>query len=211
MGQVVVLLLIPALIGTIASLVIRYRKASEEVRAQIKWVAVGGFLQIAVGFMLWVAEILPGEDYPIQAVLVGMVSTLIIPFALAVAILKYRLYDIDHLVSRTVSYAVLAGVLGAFFVGGVLGAQAVLGATSDLAVAATTLAVAAIFDPLRRRLHGVMDRRFNRGRFDAERVVEAFTTRMSAVTTTESLSSDLADTVEATLAPESFGIWIRNS
>jgi hypothetical protein len=210
-GGIVVLLFLPALIGTVASLVVRYRHASPEVRAQIKWVAVGGILQIVVIFGLWVLDVTSSDEYPIAGVLAGTVSLLFVPVGLAVAILRYHLYDIDHLVSRTVSYTVLGGLLGALFFVGVLGAQVVFDATSDLAVAATTLAVAAIFDPLRRRLHGVMDRRFNRSRFDAERVVEAFTTRMSAMTSPEALSSDIAGTVEATLAPEAFGIWIRNS
>lgn len=209
-GEIVVLLWIPALVGTVASLIVRYRHSSPEVRAQIKWVAVGGVFQIAVIIMTWVAEAVGPEEYPVGAVLAGMVSTLFVPVALGVAILRYHLYDIDHVVSRTVSYAALGGLLGAMFALGVLGTQAVLGATSDFAVAATTLAVAAIFDPLRRRLHAVMDRRFNRSRFDSERVMEAFSARMSSVTTAERLSLDISDTVEATLAPESFGIWIRD-
>jgi hypothetical protein len=128
-----------------------------------------------------------------------------------VAILRYRLYDIDHLISRTVSYAVLGGLLAAVFAGGVIGAQAVLGATSDFAVAATTLAVAAIFDPLRRRLHALMDRRFNRSRFDAERVVQGFTTRINNNMSTDSITSDLRATLESTVAPSSLGIWVRSS
>jgi hypothetical protein len=97
------------------------------------------------------------------------------------------------------------------FAGGVIGAQAVLGATSDFAVAATTLAVAAIFDPLRRRLHALMDRRFNRSRFDAERVVQGFTTRINNNMSTDSITSDLRATLESTVAPSSLGIWVRSS
>lgn len=173
--------------------------------------AVAGSFQVAVIFVTWAAEAFSGEDYPIGAVLIGELSTLFVPIALAVSILKYRLYDIDHVVSRTVSYAVLGGFLGAVFFGGVIGTQAILGATSDLAVAATTLAVAAIFNPLRRRLHLMMDRRFNRSRFDADRVVETFASRINNSTSPESISSDLRSTLERTVAPTSLAIWIRDS
>jgi hypothetical protein len=108
-----------------------------------------------------------------------------------------------------VSYAVLGSLLAGVFFAGVLGTQAVFGASSDLAVAGTTLAVAALFDPLRRRLHALMDRKFNRQRFDFERVVEAFSTRVSTVTDTEDLASDLSATLTETLAPASIGLWIR--
>jgi hypothetical protein len=209
-GGIVVLLFLPALIGTVASLIGRYRHASPEVRAQIKWVAVGGFLQVGVIVTTWVLDAISGDDYPIAGVLAGTVSLLFVPVGLGVAILRYHLYDIDHLVSRTVSYAVLGGLLGAMFAAGVIGAQAVLDATSDFAVAATTLAVAAVFDPLRRRLHAVMDRRFNRSRFDAERVVDGFAARISSITSPESITSDLQSTLEGTVAPAAIGIWIRD-
>jgi hypothetical protein len=211
LGGVVVFLFLPALIGTVASVVARFRKASPEVRAQIKWVAVGGLLQIASILGTWVLDAISGDDFPIAGVLVAMVSSLFVPVALGVAILRYRLYDIDHLVSRTVSYAVLGALLGVLFFGGVIGIQALVGATSDLAIAATTLAVAALFDPLRRRLHDLMDRRFNRSRFDAERVVQGFTARLNNITSTDLIASDLRTTLERTVAPASLGIWMRDS
>jgi hypothetical protein len=211
LGGVVLFLFLPALIGTVASVVMRLRHASVEMRAQIKWVAVGGLLQIASILGTWVLDAVSGEDFPIVGVLVAMVSSLFVPVALGVAILRYRLYDIDHLVSRTVSYAVLGALLGLFFFGGVLGIQALVGATSDLAIAAITLAVAALFDPLRRRLHDLMDRRFNRSRFDAERVVQGFTARLNNITSTELVASDLCNTLEMTVAPASIGIWLRDS
>lgn len=211
LGGFVVFLFLPALIGTVASVVVRYRHASPEVRAQIKWVAVGGFLQIASILVTWLLDAVSGNDFPIAGVLMAMVSSLFVPVTLGVAILRYRLFDIDHVVSRTFSYALLGALLSALFFGGVIGTQAVLGATSDFAVAATTLAVAAIFDPMRRRLHTLMDRRFNRSRFDAERVVEGFTSRINNITSTDLISSDLRSTLERTVAPASLGIWIRNS
>jgi hypothetical protein len=203
-------LLLPALIGTVASLIVRYRRSHREVRLQIKWVALGGALQVVVLLLVWAVDLVSRADLPVQAVLVGALSTLIVPIALSVAILKFRLYEIDRLVSRTVSYSVLGAILAGVFFGGVIGTQALFGASSDLAVAGTTLAVAALFYPLRRRLHGLMDRRFNRSRYDAERVVAAFTSRISTVTTAERLSLDVTDTLDQTLAPASLEIWIRN-
>jgi hypothetical protein len=208
-GEVVSLLLLPALFGTIASLVVRYRGSSPDVRLQIKWVSLAGAFQIVVMLGLWALYTLQPEAFGPEAAAVGGLSLLAIPIALGVAILKYRLYDIDRLVSRTVSYAVLGSLLAGVFFAGVLGTQAVFGASSDLAVAGTTLAVAALFDPLRRRLHGLMDRKFNRQRFDFERVVEAFSTRVSSVTDTDDLASDLSATLEQTLAPASIGLWVR--
>ena len=211
LGGSVVFLFLPALIGTVASVVVRYRHASPDVRAQIKWVAVGGFLQIASILVTWLLDAVSGNDFPIAGVLMAMVSSLFVPVTLGVAILRYRLFDIDHVVSRTFSYALLGALLSALFFAGVIGTQAVLGATSDFAVAATTLAVAAIFDPMRRRLHTLMDRRFNRSRFDAERVVEGFTSRINNITSTDLISSDLRSTLERTVAPAPLVIWIRNS
>jgi hypothetical protein len=208
-GEVVTLLLLPALFGTIASLVVRYRGSSPDVRLQIKWVSLAGAFQIVVMLGLWALDTFQPEAFGPEAVALGGLSLLAIPIALGVAILKYRLYDIDRLVSRTVSYAVLGSLLAGVFFVGVLGTQAVFGASSDLAVAGTTLAVAALFDPVRRRLHGLMDRKFNRKRFDFERVVDAFSTRVSSVTDTDDLSSDLCATLAETLAPASIGLWIR--
>lgn len=208
-ANVVVFLLLPALIGVVASLVLRFRRSQPEMRLQIKWVAFGGALQVLAILLTWSAELVSPAAFPVEAVLVGMLSTLIVPVALGVAILKYRLYEVDRLVSRTVSYAVLGALLAGLFFGGVIGVQALFGASSDLAVAGTTLAVAALFDPMRRRLHGLMDRRFNRSHFDAERVIEDFTARIGTVTTREALSSDLTATLDQTLAPASLGIWIR--
>jgi len=209
-AEVVAILLLPALIGTVGSLLVRYRHSSPEARLQIKWVALGGVLQVAVILFTWAVDLLSPSDFPVQAVLIGMLSTLIVPIALGMAILRFRLYEIDRLVSRTVSYATLGALLAGAFYNGVIGIQALFGASNDLAVAGTTLAVAALFDPLRRRLQLLMDRRFNRRKFEAERVAESFSVRMSSTTDTDELASDLTATLERTLAPASIGIWIRH-
>lgn len=203
------ILLLPALIGTIASLIVRYRGAPPEVRQQIKWVALGGLVAIVVWMLIWGMSVFRPDDFGSIAVAVGTLAGLITPVALTVAILRYRLYDIDHLVSRTVSYSVLAVLLAGVYFGGVIGLQTVFPSSGGFAVAGTTLGLAALFNPLRHRLRDVVDRRFNRQRFDAERVIEGFTSRMNNVTTTDSLSTDLTETLEQTLAPTSIGIWIR--
>jgi hypothetical protein len=203
------ILLLPALVGTVASLVVRYRWSSPEVRFQIKWAALAGAFQISVWVFVWAVEAFRPQAFGIEVVAVGTLSLIIVPVALSVAISKYRLYDIDRLVSRTVSYAMLAVLLAGVFVGGVIGIQSLFGVTDDLAVAGTTLAAAALFNPLRHRLHDLMDRQFNRSRFDAEHVVEAFSSRINSVTDSDEFASDLSATLESTLAPASIGIWIR--
>jgi hypothetical protein len=174
-------------------------------------VALGGGLQIAVSLLIWGwATFLPAA-FGAEAVALGTLSFLVVPITLGIAILRYRLYDIDRLVSRTVSYAVLIAVLAGLYMGGVIGIQTLFPSSEDLAVAATTLAAAAIFNPLRHRVQDLVDRRFNRSRFDTEFVLEAFAVRISEVTRAESLVSDLTRTLEDTLSPASIGIWIRNT
>lgn len=209
-ADTVAALLLPALVGTVASLVIRFRRSSPEARLQIKWVAFGGVLQVAVILLSWGMDVSSRSDFPVSVVLVGMLSMLIVPIALSVAILRYRLYTIDRLVSRTASYTLLAALVAGGSFGGVIGTQALLGFSNELAVAGTTLALFALFNPVRRRLHSMMDRRFNRGRFDADRVAEAFAARVGAAAATDGLLADLETTVRQTLAPASFGMWTRD-
>lgn len=209
-ADTVAVLLLPALVGTVASLVIRFRRSSPEARLQIKWVAFGGVLQVAVILLAWGTDVIRRSDFPVSVVLVGMLSMLIVPIALSVAILRYRLYAIDRLVSRTASYTLLAALVAGGSFGGVIGTQALLGFSNELAVAGTTLALFTLFNPVRRRLHSMMDRRFNRSRFDADRVAEAFAARVGAAAATDGLLVDLETTVRQTLAPASFGMWTRD-
>lgn len=210
LADAVAVLLLPALVGTVASLVIQFRRSSPEARLQIKWVAFGGVLQVVVILLAWGADVISRSDFPVSVVLVGMLSLLIVPIALSVAILRYRLYAIDRLVSRTASYTLLAALVAGGSFGGVIGTQALLGFSNELAVAGTTLALFALFNPARRRLHSMMDRRFNRSRFDADRVTEAFAARVGAAAATDGLLADLESTVRQTLAPASFGMWTRD-
>ena len=137
--------------------------------------------------------------------------TFALPVAIGIAILKYRLYDIDRIISRTLAYAVLTVVLGATYVGLVLGAQAVFSSFaggSNLAIAVSTLVVAALFLPLRSRVQRVVDRRFNRHRYDAQRTLEAFGARLREQVEFDALRSDLLGVVGETMQPAHTSLWL---
>ena len=208
-GNLVSLLLLPALVGTVMSLTLRFRRASLDERLQIKWVALGGILQVGVIILAWLTDTLTSTDFPVAIVLIGMISTLFVPLALSTAILRYQLYAIDRLVSRTASYALLGGLLAGGSFLGVIGTQNLFGFSGSFSVAATTLALWALLNPARRRVQAMMDRRFNRSRFDAEMVVTRFASRANDVVAPDVLLADLEATLRKTLAPESLGIWIR--
>jgi hypothetical protein len=127
---------------------------------------------------------------------------------LGVAILRYRLYDIDRIISRTLAYAVVTAVLAGLYAGLVLLATEVLDLTSEVAVAAATLAAAALFNPLRRRVQHVVDRRFNRARYDADNTVAAFAARLQDATDPDAVRSDLLGTVQYALEPERVIVWM---
>ena len=134
------------------------------------------------------------------------------PAGIGVAILRHRLYDIDRIVSRTIGYALLSGVLVSVYVAGVVLSSAVLepaSGGSDVAVAVGTLAAAAVFQPLRRRIQHAVDRRFNRRRYDAARTIDAFSTQLRHEVDLDSLRSDLMDVVTRTLEPAGVSLWLR--
>ena len=131
-----------------------------------------------------------------------------IPLACVVAVLKYRLYDLDRIVSRTVAYAIVTGLLVGVYAGLVLLATQVLGITSPVAVAGSTLAAAALFGPLRSRVQQRVDRRFNRARYDAERLQAAFAARLKEAVDTDAVQQDLASAVHAALEPAHVSIWL---
>jgi hypothetical protein len=127
---------------------------------------------------------------------------------MGVAILRYRLYDIDRIVSRTLAYAIVTGLLIAVYAGLVLLAIQVLRLASPVAVAASTLAAAALFNPLRRRVQKVVDRRFNRARYDADQTVTAFAARLKDAVDLDAVQADLAGVVQAALEPVHASVWI---
>jgi hypothetical protein len=126
-----------------------------------------------------------------------------------VAVLRYRLFDIDRVISRTLAYAIVTGLLVGVYAGVVLLATEVLQLRSTVAVAAATLAAAALFNPLRRRVQTIVDRRFNRARYDTDRIIAAFAARLQDAVDLDSVRADLASSVQQTLEPAHISLWIR--
>jgi len=153
-----------------------------------------------------------GGPPPAFDALVAIIVTPLIPIAIGVAILRYRLYDIDRLISRTVSYGAVTGILALAFVGTILVSQTILASFfsgNSVAVAASTLVVAALFQPLRRRVQSVVDRRFNRSRYDAERTVAAFGAHLRDEVDLADVDAAIRAVVVRTVAPTAMGVWIR--
>jgi len=193
-----------------AELVSRYRKATGLVRAQIRWfaAAIGVSLVLLVG-LFTVPE--PFNDFLWGA---WILSLLLTPVAIAIAILRYHLYDIDRIISRTISYGLITALLVAVFLSVNLGLQSVLSSFTSgnsLAVAGSTLLAAALFTPVRRRFQRIVDRRFDRARYDGERTASAFSVRMRDATDLPTVAADLDLTVRRAISPSSLGLWLRGS
>jgi hypothetical protein len=187
----------------VARQVLSWRRATGERRAQLKWLMAGSIASVtglAGGFLLqsWVVV----DDI---CLVVGVFS---LPVCIIFAILKYHLYDIDRLISRTLSYTLVTGLLVGVYAGLALLATEVFKFHSTVAVAASTLAVAALFNPLRRRVQHVIDRRFNRARYDADRTVAAFAARLKDAVDLDSVRDDLAGVVSRALEPAHISVWI---
>jgi hypothetical protein len=194
-------------LASVAGQVISYRRSSGERRLQLKWL-IGGSAIAAAGGLLAV----PFSSSPDQVLRVlgsiGLVAVLALPLSMGVAILKYRLYDIDRILSRTVAYAIITGLLVGVYAGLVLLATQVLRFSSPVAVAASTLAAAALFNPVRRRVQRAVDRRFNRARYDADRTVTLFAARLQDAVDLGSVRADLQATVSASLQPAHVSVWL---
>ncbi|HEU4915691.1 MAG TPA: hypothetical protein VFV13_03925 [Acidimicrobiia bacterium] len=204
-------LLVLGAAGALASTVARYRKADIVERLQIKWVALSlALVCVIVAATIGAAALGTWRDEAAQwAPFVSVLLFSSIPGTIALAINRYQLYAIDRIVSRTFTYALLIGALAVVYTIGVIAIQLMVPASDDLAVAAATLASAAVFAPLRMRVQRWMDRRFNRTSFDVEREVEAFSHRITAITDAAVLESDLRETLARTLQPASLSVWFR--
>jgi hypothetical protein len=193
----------------LASLVIRYRRSRGAEREQLKWLAFAGAL-VVIGF-LGAGAAGSGLVSDLFFVL-ALAAVVFMPVAVAIAILRYRLYEIDRVISRTLVYGLLTVILGAAYVGLVLAGQAVFSSFaggSNLAIAVSTLVVAALFLPVRSRVQGFVDRRFYRRRYDAQRTLEAFGVRLRDEVDMAVLSSDLRGVVAETLQPAHVSLWLR--
>jgi hypothetical protein len=198
-----------ALLIGVAAVAVRFTRSSGEERLQLKW-----FMTAAA---LVVATLIPLAVVPQMRTVTSLTeSTLKVTFslalvclyaAIAVAVLKYRLYDIDHVISRTLAYAIVTGVLAAVYGGLVLLTTQVLTLTSQIGVAAATLAAVALFNPLRRRVQRRVDRRFNRARYDADNTIAAFAARIQDAADPDEVRADLAATVYHALEPAHTAVW----
>jgi hypothetical protein len=194
------------------SLATRYRAAGQVERQQLKWFGLAVSISfVGVGFSAMATVITQGSPGEIGLIVYG-IALAGVPVAIAIAILRHHLYDIDRLISRTLGYGLVSAVLGATFVGIVLAMLGLLAPyTRDqtIAVAVSTLVVFALFQPLRRRVQATVDRRFDRARYDAERTAAAFAVRLRSETDMATVTTDLAATASSTVAPSSLSIWLR--
>jgi hypothetical protein len=195
--------------ASVTSLVVRFFRSRGEERQQIKWFVYA--MVLVITFTL--ADVLFVRDLPAASTILGPV-VFASPFvAIAVAVLRYRLYDIDLLINRTLVYGLLTVMLALIYLGGVVGMQALLraitGQGSQLAVVASTLAIAALFNPLRRRLQSFIDRRFYRRKYNAARTLEAFSSKLRDETDLNRLGDEMVSVVRETMQPEHVSLWLR--
>jgi hypothetical protein len=202
-----------ALLGAVgaASLAWRFRHGNPKVRAQLKWLlasVIPTVILTPIGFLE------AGSSASNLAGSLSFLGLLLVPISIGVAITRYRLYEIDRLISRGVSWAVLSGLLVAVYAGGVLVLQSALAGVTQgqtLAVAASTLLAAALFQPLRVRLQRAMDRRFDRARYDGDRVVAAFNDRLRDQIDLDALADEIGRVAWETVRPASAAVWLRPS
>jgi hypothetical protein len=202
-------------LGAVVSLFFRFRRARGDERQQIKWFVSASVLSVAFVFA-W-NFLLDAESELLQAslALVSLTLAPAIPIATGIAILRYRLYDIDIIVNRTLVYGLLTGMLATVYFGGVTATQAILRTLTgqeqqpQLAVVVSTLAIAALFHPLRRRIQTFTDRRFYRSKYDAAKTLEAFSAKLRDETDLGALSDDLVGVVRETMQPAHVSLWLR--
>jgi len=225
-ANAILVVLLVCILASVASLVLRYRRSLGEERQQIKWLVfaasvVGfGFVSAMASGLIVLAfapESWGGANTPpvwfdllFSVVLLSFGG---VPIAVGIAVLRYRLYDIDVLINRALVYGSLTFLLAATYFGGVVGLQYVFrvlsGQGSTLAVVASTLAIAALFNPLRRRVQGVVDRRFYRSRYDARKTLEAFSTKLREETDLEALTDEVVGVIREAIQPTHVSLWLR--
>jgi hypothetical protein len=226
-GYAVLPLLPVCMLASAASLVMRYRRTGGAVRQQIKWIAFAASLMgvlylgiMSTGILIWLLSA-PGRPSDLGtrslwgALLedVGVLSFAGVPVAIGFAVLKYRLYDIDLIINRTLVYGALTAALVAVYMGSIVVLQglvrALSGQESQLAIVASTLAVAALFNPLRHRIQAFIDRRFYRNKYDARKTLEAFSSKLRDETDLEALRGNLVGVVRETMQPAHASVWLR--
>jgi hypothetical protein len=206
------LMLLAGLLAVL-SLFLRFRRARGDERQQIKWFAFAAALTLTwifVGELLLDAQ---GGVFGVVGALLGLVVVSSIPIATGIAIFRYRLYDIDRIVNRALVYGALSVALVLVYLGGVISLQYAFrtfaGGESQLAVVASTLAIAALFNPLRRRIQTAVDRRFYRSKYDARKTLAAFSSRLRDETDLDALGGELESVVRETVQPARVALWLR--
>ena len=209
------------LVSIVWSQIYRYRKVSTaEQRLQTKWVVFGTTLAIAGLFVVVLPFFLflpwPGGDKPFVLLMINTglaLSMLLIPLSIGVAVLRSRLFDIDLVINRTLVYGSLTAMLVLFYVGGVVSLQyafrTLTGQESQIAIVASTLAIAALFNPLHRRVQAFVDRRFYRRKYDAAKTLEAFSAKLRDETDLDALNAELVGVVRETMQPAHVSLWLR--
>jgi hypothetical protein len=202
-------------LGAVISLFVRFRRARGDERQQIKWFASAAALSL-----VWILVFGQSTLGRVPGAIVALSSLLVvpsIPIATGIAILRYRLYDIDVLINRTLVYGSLTALLALVYFGGVATTQAIYSALTrqeeqpQLAIVVSTLAIAALFNPLRHRIQSFIDRRFYRRKYDAAKTLEAFSAKLRNETDLDALSDDLVGVVRETMQPEHVSLWLRPS
>ncbi len=192
-------------LASVASLIVRFWYSRGDEREQLKWFTYA----IALGL----SSLVLNGIFPDLAWLIGGLGTAALPVAIGIAVVKYRLYDIDVIINRTLVYAALTASLVLVYFGGVVALQyvfrALTGGKSQLAVVASTLIIAALFNPLRRRVQAIVDRRFYRKKYDAAKTLEAFGARLRDETDLDDLSGHLVEVVRETMQPAHVSLWLR--
>jgi hypothetical protein len=190
------------------SLVVRFRRAHGVERQQLRWVAVAAALLVVAAGVALVGLALDATEVVTWALSAWVAG---LPVAIGAAVLRYRLYDLDRIISRTLAYGLLTLLLGSGYAAVVLGLGQLLGRDSSLVVAGATLALAALFRPARRRIQQAVDRRFNRRRHDAAQTIQAFSDRLRDQVDLDTLSAELLAVVEDTMQPTQASLWLRPS
>jgi hypothetical protein len=194
-------------VSFVARQVLSWRRATGERRQQLKWLMSGAAITV-VGLAGIFGLGFSSNPILVTVQVVSFFASFALPVAISVGILKYRLYDIDRIISRTLAYAIVTGLLVGVYAGLVLLATQVFRFHTPVAVAASTLAAAALFNPVRRRVQRAVDRRFNRARYDADQTVAAFAARLKDAVDLDSVRDDLATVVHQALEPAHVSVWL---
>jgi len=209
LGVAATVVVVVCMVASAISVIVRARHAGRVERQQIKWLAYGGAVVVGTIFVAGIISIW-SDTAAIALISLALVG---LPVFTGIAIVRYRLYEIDLLINRTLVYGALTATLVAVYVGSIVVLQgfvrALTGQESQLAIVASTLAVAALFNPLRRRIQGFIDRRFYRRKYDAAKTLEAFSAKLRDETNLDALSADLVGVVRETMQPAHVSLWLR--